>query len=81
MPWLVEAMKDVLGCDKPRGAAKKLWSGDFRMGQPSMEWFMLPYGGRTQGSETSQYLKEEKSNEIPKVAASEMGVGQYMIAY
>jgi hypothetical protein len=42
---------------------------------------MLPYGGRTQGSETSQYLKEEKSNEIPKVAASEMGVGQYMIAY
>jgi hypothetical protein len=24
MPWLVEAMKDVLGCDKPRGAAKKL---------------------------------------------------------
>ena len=32
--------------------------------------------GRTQGSETSQYLKEEKSNEIPKVAASEMGLGQ-----
>ena len=31
---------------------------------------------RTQGSETSQYLKEEKSNEIPKVAASEMGLGQ-----
>ena len=24
MPWLVEAMKDVLGCEKPRGAAKKL---------------------------------------------------------
>ena len=46
------------------------------MGQPSMERFMLPYGGRTQGSETSQYLKEEKSNEIPKVAASEMGLGQ-----
>ena len=31
--------------------------------------------GRTQGSETSQYLKEEKSNEIPKVAASEIGLG------
>ena len=27
----------------------------------------------TQGSETSQYLKEKKSNETPKVAASEMG--------
>jgi hypothetical protein len=37
--------------------------------------------GRTQGSETSQYLKEEKSNEIPKVAASEMGLGQLVIAY
>ena len=36
--------------------------------------------GRNQGSETSQYLKENKSNEIPKVAASEMGVGQLVIA-
>jgi hypothetical protein len=25
MPWRWEAMKDVLRCDKPRGAAKKLW--------------------------------------------------------
>ena len=37
---------------------------------------MLPYGGRTQGSETSQYLKEEKSTEILLVAASERGRGQ-----
>ena len=37
--------------------------------------------GRTQGSETSQYLKEKKSNEIPKVAASEMGLGHLVIAY
>ena len=74
MPRLVEAMKDVLGCDKPRGAAKKLWSGDFRMGQPGMVRIMSPFGGRTQGSETSQYLKEKKSTEIPKVAASEMGL-------
>ena len=42
---------------------------------------MLPYGGRTKGSETSQYLEEEKSNEIPKVAASEMGLGHLVIAY
>ena len=81
MPWLVEAMKDVLGCDKPRGAAKELWSGDFRMGQPSMERFMLLLlVERTQGSETSQYLKEEKSNEIPLVAASEKGTGRLVIA-
>ena len=43
------------------------------MGQPNISRGMLPSGGRTQGSETSQYLKENKSNEIPKVAASEMG--------
>ena len=36
---------------------------------------------RTQGSETSQYLKEKKSNEIPKVAASEMGLGLLVIIY
>ena len=46
------------------------------MGRPSMARVMLPYGGRTKGSETSQYLQEEKSNEIPIVAASEMGLGQ-----
>lgn len=31
---------------------------------------------RTQGSETSQYLEEEKSKEIPSVAASEGGRAQ-----
>ena len=30
----------------------------------------------TQGSETSQYLQEEKSIEIPQVAASERGRAQ-----
>ena len=36
----------------------------------------IGYGGETQGSETSQYLKEKKSTEIPQVVASERGVGQ-----
>jgi hypothetical protein len=31
---------------------------------------------RTRGSETSQYPEEKKSREIPKVAASEMGLAQ-----
>ncbi len=31
---------------------------------------------RTRGSETSQYLEEKKSNEIPLVAASEGGGAQ-----
>ena len=30
----------------------------------------------TQGSETSQYLVEKKSNEIPLVVASERGIAQ-----
>ena len=51
------------------------------MGQPTASRGAVPLGGRTQGSETSQYLKEKKSNEIPKVAASEMGLGRLVIIY
>ncbi len=32
--------------------------------------------GDTQGTETSKYLQEEKSKEIPLVAASERGTAQ-----
>ena len=35
MPWLTEAMKDVISCDKPWVGANNLWSKDFRMGQPN----------------------------------------------
>ena len=31
---------------------------------------------QTEGSETSQYLQENKSTEIPKVVASEMEIAQ-----
>ena len=34
MPWHQEPMKDVISCDKLRGAANKLRSADFRMGKP-----------------------------------------------
>ena len=34
MPWHQEPKKDVTSCDKLRGAANKLRSGDFRMGKP-----------------------------------------------
>ncbi len=49
------------------------------MGQPSWSHVQEPitesigYEGRTWGTETSKYPQEEKSREIPKVAASEMG--------
>ena len=37
---------------------------------------VTPQGESTQGTETSKYLQEEKSNEIPQVAASERGRAQ-----
>ena len=36
MPWLKEAMKDVISCDKLRVGANNLLSADFRMGQPGI---------------------------------------------
>ena len=36
MPWLSEAMKDVISCDKLWGGANDLRSRDFRMGQPNI---------------------------------------------
>lgn len=34
MPWLTEAMKDVISCDKLWEGANDRRSADFRMGQP-----------------------------------------------
>jgi hypothetical protein len=34
MPWLSEAMKDVISCDKLRVLANMNSSEDFRMGKP-----------------------------------------------
>ena len=34
MPWLSEAKKDVISCEKLRGGANNHWSVDIRMGQP-----------------------------------------------
>ena len=41
MPWHQEPMKDVISCDKLRGAANKLRSGDFRMGKPTVRYRIL----------------------------------------
>ena len=47
------------------------------MGKPGAQAsFLIEYIDqvkRTQGTETSKYLEEKKSTEIPKVVASEMG--------
>ena len=34
MPRLLQAMKDVVSCEKPGRGANDLWHPDFRMGQP-----------------------------------------------
>ena len=36
MPWLLEATKDVISCEKPRGGANNFRSADVRMGQPNL---------------------------------------------
>ena len=73
MPWHEPAMKDVASCDKPRGAASERRSGDVRMGKPGGGHTPSPEREPTQGTETSNYLVEKKSIEIPSVAASERG--------
>ena len=79
MPWRQEAMKGVASCDKPRGAASRLRSGDARMRKLTWGNTCVPaaefIGGseRTRETETSKYPQEEKSTEIPQVVASERG--------
>jgi hypothetical protein len=70
-------MKDGTNTDMLRGAVSKLWSGDFRMGKPTVRngtGFISEYIGykrQTRGTETSKYPEEEKANAISWVAASE----------
>ena len=70
-------MKDVVACDKPRGAGKQALIRGFPNGETHR------FGGiahrinrcakQTRGTETSKYPEEEKSTEIPLVVASERG--------
>ena len=77
MPRHIEAMKDVVSCDKLRVGANNLKSGDFRMGQPSPGHAgLLPLEyiervERTGRTDTSKYPQEEKIKMISSVAASE----------
>jgi len=74
MPWHRKAMKDVVSCDKRRRGANILRPGDVRMGKPGWGHAQSPVRVPTEGTETSKYLEEEKSTEIPQVAASERGL-------
>ena len=81
MPWHQEPMKDVISCDKLRGAANKRYIRRYPNGETHTvknrvactEYIGTEQG--TRGTETSKYPEEEKSNEIPRVVASESGRG------
>ena len=76
MPGLSEAKKDVTSCEKLRGGANNLRSGDIRMGQPIPRSRDILSRRQTWGTETSNYPQEKKTIVIPKVVASELGTAQ-----
>ena len=71
MPWGGVPMKDVPSDDTREGAASKLLSSDFRMGQPGQSNVWSSFMRGTRGTETSKYPKEKKTDVIALVAASE----------
>ena len=77
MPWLLEAKKDVISCDKPRVGANTRKSADFRMGQPAArDCGTMQSMERTRGPETSHYPEEKKTKVIAQVVASERAGAQ-----
>jgi len=78
MPGHTEARKGAVSGDTPGGAAHTRGAPDARMGKPGQRqrWSSVSRQRRTRGTETSQYPEEEKSSEMPGVAASERGGAQ-----
>ncbi len=77
MPWLSEAMKDVISCDKLRiGANNRLIRRSPNgVTYPDEDRISFRAIGKelTRGTETSQYPEEEKTTVIPLVVAIERG--------
>ena len=76
MPWLWEAMKDVVSCDKLRGAAHKHYIRRFPNGTTQYTEGVLSERKPTLGTETSKYQEEKKTNVISWVVASEKEIAQ-----
>ena len=79
MPWLTEAMKDVISCDKPWVGANNLWSKDFRMGQPIRLKTCYHYRrSEANGGNWNILVPLGRENKlmIPLVVASERGLAQ-----
>jgi hypothetical protein len=76
MPWLSEAMKDVISCDKLRRGANNRYirrfpNGATRTDEVSTSRFI---GKQTRRTETSKYPEEQKTIVIPLVVAIERGI-------
>ena len=77
MPWLSEATKDVISCEKPWGEANTHRSADIRMGQPNASDCITTQSvEQTRGTETSHYPEEKKTKVIAQVVASERAGAQ-----
>ena len=81
MPWLSEAMKDVISCDKPRGGANNLSIRGFPNGEtlPTEGRESRVIGKQTRRTETSKYPEEKKTKVIPLVVAIEQGRAQTIV--
>ena len=79
MPWHGKPKKGAASCDKPRGGANGLRSGDSRMGEPSRGHALLPAPEpirceeATGGTETSKYPEERKSRRDPPSSGERTG--------
>ena len=64
MPRLSKAKKDVISCDKLRGSANRNYIRRFPNGvtHPDEVGISVERRKRTQGTETSKYLEEEKTS-------------------
>jgi hypothetical protein len=76
MPWVWEAMKDVVSCDKLRRAAHKRYILRFPNGTTRYVEDIALEREPTRRTETSKYPEEKKITMIPWVVASEMGRAQ-----
>ena len=77
MPWLSEAKKDVISCEKPGLGANNRTTPGFPNGATHPEQSGYSGDGKqTQGTETSHYLQEKKTIVIASVVASERATAQ-----
>jgi hypothetical protein len=71
MPWRLKPMKDVGGCEKPRGVASQTLIRGYPNGETHHNMIVvlpLEHIGRvegTRGIETSQYPEERKATATP----------------